>query len=216
MNVRSTLPRRTHVGMAILLVSNAFQSWSQDWSHRHAFAKSYWGLSLHGVPAMEDGLFEAEVESVQIFDRSAFVSPVANICATHFGVTTFTWPSPRCPSRSRKTMSSTASNGHVTACAYTPGRSDNKVVLTSAISSPTIPTGHTLNELNHLHGAISPRTTILHFDVSSCWPTSNLPLVYRRQSRSLAGMDAVCGPQSCSRNHFMANPVNKASTKNFL
>ena len=84
MNVRSTLPQRTHVSMAILLVSNAFQSWSQDWSHRHAFAKSYWGLSLHGVPAMEDGLFEAEGESVQIFDRSAFVSPAVNIGATHF------------------------------------------------------------------------------------------------------------------------------------
>ena len=84
MNVRSTLLKRTHVGMAILLVSNAFQSWSQDWSHRHAFAKSYWGLSLHGVPAMEDGLFEAEGESVQIFDRSSFVSPAVNIGATHF------------------------------------------------------------------------------------------------------------------------------------
>ena len=57
---------------------------AQDWDHRHAFAKSYWGISLHGLPSMGEGLLNAEGESAQIFDRSAFVSPAVNIGATHF------------------------------------------------------------------------------------------------------------------------------------
>ena len=36
------------------------QAHAQDWDHRHAFAKSYYGLSLIGVPAMGEGLLVDE------------------------------------------------------------------------------------------------------------------------------------------------------------
>ena len=68
--------------LLFVLLSASIQA--QDWDRRHAFAKSYWGVSLHGVPAMSVGIFEAEGESSQTFDRSAFVSPAVNIGATHF------------------------------------------------------------------------------------------------------------------------------------
>ena len=75
------LLRWTMTSWAMLAAMTTF---AQDWDHRHAFAKSYWGVSLHGVPSMGEGLLNAEGESAQIFDRSAFVSPGVNIGATHF------------------------------------------------------------------------------------------------------------------------------------
>ena len=56
---------------------------AQDWDRRHAFAKSYYGLSLIGVPAMGEGLLVDE-DVVMPFGRSAFFSPAVNIGATHF------------------------------------------------------------------------------------------------------------------------------------
>ena len=59
---------------------------AQDWDRRHAFAKSYCGLSLIGVPAMGEGLLVDE-DVVTPFGRSSFVSPAVNIGATPFGGT---------------------------------------------------------------------------------------------------------------------------------
>ena len=69
----------------LLLVGSltAFVAKSQDWEHRHAFAKSYYGLSLIGAPAMAEGLLVDE-DVVMPFERSAFLSPAVNIGATHF------------------------------------------------------------------------------------------------------------------------------------
>ena len=69
----------------LLLVGSltAFVAKSQDWVHRHAFAKSYYGLSLIGAPAMAEGLLVDE-DVVMSFERSAFLSPAVNIGATHF------------------------------------------------------------------------------------------------------------------------------------
>lgn len=69
----------------LLLVGSltAFVAQSQDWGHRHAFAKSYYGLSLIGAPAMAEGLLVDE-DVVTPFGRSAFLSPAVNIGATDF------------------------------------------------------------------------------------------------------------------------------------
>ena len=51
------LLRWTMTSWAMLAAMTTF---AQDWDHRHAFAKSYWGVSLHGVPSMGEGLLNAE------------------------------------------------------------------------------------------------------------------------------------------------------------
>ena len=67
--------------IAALLASG--EARAQDWEHRHAFAKSYFGLSFIGAPAMAEGLLVDE-DVVTPFGRSAFLSPAVNIGATHF------------------------------------------------------------------------------------------------------------------------------------
>ncbi|MEM6807017.1 MAG: hypothetical protein AAF696_36790, partial [Bacteroidota bacterium] len=57
---------------------------AQDWERRHAFAKSYFGLSSYFVPSLERGSFLDVDANVRSFDRSGFLSPAINIGATHF------------------------------------------------------------------------------------------------------------------------------------
>ena len=40
----------------VVALLNLGQAHAQDWDRRHAFAKSYCGLSWIGVPAMGEGL----------------------------------------------------------------------------------------------------------------------------------------------------------------
>ena len=77
-------PGRTPRVLALVVAWLALgQAQAQDWDRRHAFAKSYYGLSLIGAPAMAEGLLVDE-DVVMPFGRSAFLSPAVNIGATHF------------------------------------------------------------------------------------------------------------------------------------
>ena len=77
-------PARAPRAVALVVAWLAWgQAHAQDWDRRHAFAKSYYGLSLIGVPAMGEGLLVDE-DVVIPFGRSAFLSPAVNIGAAHF------------------------------------------------------------------------------------------------------------------------------------
>lgn len=64
----------------VLLSAHAQET---DWPHRHAFAKSYYGLGWSAVPAMADGVLTSPTGTIG-FGRSGFFSPAVNIGATHF------------------------------------------------------------------------------------------------------------------------------------
>ncbi|WNJ19087.1 hypothetical protein [Pontibacter sp. G13] len=57
---------------------------AQDWTRRHQFAKTYFGLSTFVAPNWSDGPFLNPDGQVQSYGRSGFGSPSINIGATHF------------------------------------------------------------------------------------------------------------------------------------
>lgn len=67
------------VVICALMLSSSLHA--QDWERRHAFAKSYYGLNMIGVPSMGQGIAAGAVSE---FNRSGFISPAVNIGATHF------------------------------------------------------------------------------------------------------------------------------------
>ena len=72
--------KRFHLSVLCALFFSLSLS-AQDWERRHAFAKSYYGLSVIGVPSMGQGIAAGAVSE---FNRSGFISPAVNIGATHF------------------------------------------------------------------------------------------------------------------------------------
>ncbi len=58
--------------------------YSQDWTRRHAFAKSYFGISNFIVPTLGDGKYLSTTNDIASFEKNGFISPSINIGATHF------------------------------------------------------------------------------------------------------------------------------------
>lgn len=57
---------------------------SQDWTKRHQFAKSYFGISQFIVPHLTSGNYVTGNGEIQDFEKNGFLSPAINIGATHF------------------------------------------------------------------------------------------------------------------------------------
>ena len=74
------------MSLILLLILLVFmpKGQAQDWEKRHAFAKSYFGLSNIILPNLQNGSFLDANNSIATFGRSGFLSPAVNIGATHF------------------------------------------------------------------------------------------------------------------------------------
>lgn len=57
---------------------------AQDYKHRYAFAKAYFGLDLNLVPAYGGSAYLGPDDDVLPFEREGFAVPAVNIGATHF------------------------------------------------------------------------------------------------------------------------------------
>ena len=57
---------------------------AQDWTKRHQFAKTYFGVSQYIVNDLSSGNYLNEDGSIQSFTKNGFITPSINIGATHF------------------------------------------------------------------------------------------------------------------------------------
>ena len=69
----------TTIGLFCSVFINA-----QDWTKRHQFAKTYFGVSQYIVSDLSPGNYINEDGIVQSFTKNGFISPSINIGATHF------------------------------------------------------------------------------------------------------------------------------------
>ena len=70
--------------LLIIIILCSVSLEAQDWTKRHQFAKSYFGVSQYIVNNLSTGNYINENGEIQTFDKNGFITPSINIGATHF------------------------------------------------------------------------------------------------------------------------------------
>ena len=70
--------------LLIIIILCSVSLEAQDWTKRHQFAKSYFGVSQYIVNNLSTGNYINDNGEIQTFNKNGFITPSINIGATHF------------------------------------------------------------------------------------------------------------------------------------